>query len=118
MLFINSFIFLLSISISTLVIPSIVPRISLLTSILLFGAILLNSIFFNNFSLSKSGNSRSLTKSIGFENINIPYIAIFLLFLWKLLRYFYVESNIYSDLNLIVMHVLFLFFIMVKESYA
>ena len=116
MLFINSFIFLLTISISTLVIPSIVPRISLLTSILLLGAIFLNSMFSNSFSLSKSSNNRSLTKSIGFENINIPYLAIFLLFLWKLLRHFDVGSNIYSDLNLIVMHVLFLFFIVMTSK--
>ena len=116
MLYINSFIFLLTISISTLVVPSIVPKISLLTSILLLGAILLNSMFSNSFSLSKSSNSRSLNKPIGFENINIPYLAIFLLFLWKLVRYFYVESNIYSDLNLIVMHVLFLFFIVMTSK--
>lgn len=113
--FINSFVFLLSISLSTLVIPSIVPKISLLTSFLLLGAIFLNSMFPTGFINPHSNLNRIRSSSIGFETIHFPFLVIILLSIWVFLRYFELGVSPLSDMNLIALHVLFLFFIFLTK---
>ena len=114
--FINAFVFLLSISLTTLVLPSIVPKISLITSILLFGAIFLNSFFPSGFIKPNRHFNKVKVQASGFESFHFPLIVIFLLSLWLIFRFLFTGSlNPLSDLNLVALHLLFLIFIYITK---
>jgi hypothetical protein len=116
LLFVNSLAFLLSISLSTLVIPSIIPKISFLTSLLLLGLIFLNSFFPYGLINPKTKLTGIRLQYQGFESIHFPFIVIFLLSIWVASRFLFNENvNPLSDMNLIALHILFLIFIYVTR---
>ena len=106
----NVIIFLLSISISALTIPSMMPNISILAVFLLSVALMFNVFFQNNDAESMNYGFNTLS-TMNFSNLTIPFMALFLLFLFLFLNSFNIHSNIYANVNLFVLHFLFLLFL-------
>jgi len=101
----NCFIFLLAISISSLALPSMVPNFTLIINGLLVVAIIFN---LQNYNKIKS--------PISFNKLLLPIIALLLLSIWILIRS-WGNNGIFSDLNLLCLHVLFIIFILVTQKF-
>ena len=116
----NSIVFLYCISIGALVLPSIIPKTSGLAILFLTFTIMLNiTIKHNSNSNSNSVSQRCVCfiSKINYNNIYIPALVLLLLCTWILLRTFHVQSSLSSNLAIILLHSLFLVFIVNTKEY-
>jgi hypothetical protein len=109
----NVLTFLLTISLTILVLPSLIPKISLLVLLLLIFSIGLNIIL----QQRPQYNNQGWSHNIHYGLTSIPLLAIILLCIWLSLRIFNTDSNIYADFILMVSHLMFLIFIVNTKDY-
>ena len=109
----NSIIFLFSISIGALMLPSLIPKVTALGIFILFIAILINS--YRNFQDNPfSYNNYLITnmiKNMNYSNIFIPSLGVLIIAFWMLLRSVYIPHLIISNISIVLIHSLFLIFI-------
>jgi len=113
MLFLNIFTFLLTISLTTLVIPSIVPKISFLVLLLLVFSIGMNVVI--KYKLHHENNGWK--HDVNYAQIAVPMLSVFILCIWVSIRFFNINNNVYADFILIASHLFFLVFIMNTKDY-
>ena len=111
--FLNIFTFLLTISLTTLVIPSMIPKISLLVLLLLVFSIGMNVVIKKKLEHENHGWNHNIHYGL----ISVPMLAIFILCIWVSIRFFNINNNVYADFILIASHLFFLFFIMNTKDY-
>tara|TARA_B110000008_G_scaffold279719_1_gene328178 strand:+ start:3273 stop:4523 length:1251 start_codon:yes stop_codon:yes gene_type:complete len=114
MLIFNSIVFLFTISISALVLPSILPKVSLIGVLLLAFAIILNQS--SGLGLSIKSNL-GFVKKINYSNSLIPVMGIVLLCALLLSRYLSVTPNLISNATTLLLHLLFLAFIINTKDF-
>jgi hypothetical protein len=105
----NMIVFLLLISITALVIPSMIPNITVVAVFLLSLALLFNA-FFKSHDLKLIDNNYSLNK-LNFSNLSIPLLALSMLFFYLFFNSFNTYSNVDANFTLFILHALFLLFI-------
>ena len=111
----NSLIFLLSISFSALILPSLIPGFSLLLVASLCFLIFLNiSIRPKTYKYEKSLN---FIYAVNYSNIYIPILAILLLSIFLITKSFDGSFKYFSNFGLLLIHVLFLVFILNTKEY-
>jgi hypothetical protein len=106
----NVSVFLLSISITALTIPSMVPNISAVAVFILFVAILFN-VFFKSHHLKLIDEVNHSLDKVNFSNLSVPLLSLLMLFLFLFFNSFNAHSNINASFNLFVLQVLFLLFL-------
>jgi len=112
---INATIFLMSISLTTLIFPSMIDSYTIiLTGLLIFG-IMLNFLRLSH--INPSDEIPSLSLAINYNNIFVPLLALLFLSVMALFLSFYELSSPIAFFGLILMHTLFLFFIMNTRGY-
>jgi hypothetical protein len=107
----NIFTFLLSISVSSLAILSIVPKISLIVTLSLLATMSLN-VFFNTSSMNGFNFNFVKEKYKVTNGFLFPFFSILPIFFWMIFKSFEENTNITSNVNLFLMHFLFVFFIL------
>jgi len=115
MIVFNVFIFLFSISIGLLVPLSILPKLSAIGILLLIMGL----------AVSVYGAPRKIgafskeyfVENINFSNLHVPALAIFLLFLLLASRCFADGVNIMTNMAVVILHVVFLIFIVNTRGY-
>jgi len=111
----NSLIFLLSISFSALILPSLIPGFSLLLVASLCFLIFLNiSIRPKTYKYEKNLN---FIYAVNYSNIYIPILAILLLSIFLITKSFDGSFKYFSNFGLLLIHVLFLVFILNTKEY-
>lgn len=115
MLILNSLVFLFAISFGTLILPSLVPKFSLLLLCLLCFSILLNVSFKSKSCEYKKDLNFIL--AINYNNIYIPLLAIFFLTLLLIIGSFDGAFNYFSNFGLLLIHVMFLVFILNSKEH-
>ena len=104
---INATIFLMSISLTTLIFPSMIDSYTIiLTGLLIFG-IMLNFLRLSH--INPSDEIPSLSLAINYNNIFVPLLALLFLSVMALFLSFYELSSPIAFFGLILMHTLFLF---------
>ncbi len=111
----NSFIFLFSISISALVVPSILPKTTLIGVVLLTFGLIINLYQSSNHLLEN--NKMEFIGNINYGNIAPPIVGIFLLLTLFTARSFSEEANLVSNFGLLALHAFFLLFIINTKDY-
>ena len=107
--YLNAFIFLFVISISSLVLPSILPMTTFIGILLLIGGGILN--LSPELGLVQKHNKIDFLENINYSNILTPIIGMSLLFFLFLFKSFGASFNFISSFASLVLHVLFLVFI-------
>jgi hypothetical protein len=105
----NIIVFLLSISITALVIPSMLPNITAVAVFTLSLALLFNA-FFKSHDLKLIDNNYS-SSNLNFSNLSIPLLSLSMLFFYLFFNSFSIYSNINANFNLFALHALFLLFV-------
>jgi len=112
---INATIFLMSISLTTIIFPSMIGSYTaILTGLLIFG-IMLNFLRLSH--INDLDEIPSLSLAINYNNIFVPLLALLFLSVMVILLSFYESSSPIAYFGLILMHTLFLFFIMNTRGY-
>ncbi len=106
---IRVFIFLFSISVSALVIPSVLPKVTMIGIFLLVVGILLTS--YENFQKNTYLDNDIFARNITYERSFVPFLAIIALFILLLTRTLDHGTNISSNIAILIFHVSFLIFI-------
>lgn len=107
---VNIFVFLLCISITALTIPSMIPNVTAISVFLVAFALLFN-VFFKSHDLGDTVEKNLSVKSVNFSNLSIPLLSLSMLFMYLFFNSFSVNSNVYANFNLFVLHALFLLFL-------
>lgn len=113
--FLNVMIFLFVISITALVIPSFLPFTTFIGILLLIGGVILSLSPKLGFVNNK--NRIEFIENINYSNILTPIIGISLLFVIFLVKSFSPNFNFISSFASLVLHVLFLVFIINTRDY-
>jgi hypothetical protein len=106
---IRVFIFLFSISVSALVIPSVLPKVTMIGIFLLVVGILLTS--YENFQKNTYLDNDIFARNITCERSFVPFLAIIALLILLLTRTLGYGTNISSNIAILIFHVSFLIFI-------
>ena len=111
----NSIVFLFTISISALVLPSLLPKVTLIGTLLLVFAIILNQ------SSSLGGLNKKtkldFVQMINYSNSLIPVMGIVLLSALLISRYLSINPNLISNATTLLLHLLFLAFIINTKNF-
>jgi hypothetical protein len=114
MRFLNIFTFLCTISLTILVIPSFIPKISLLIMLLIVFTIGINSVII----LDKAYKKSLWIGDINYGLFPIPIIVIILITFWVFTRFWNnLDSNLYADLILVVSHLFFFIFLVNTKDF-
>lgn len=110
----NTFVFLFIISISTLVIPSILPKTTFIGILFLLLAILLSIYGLNNINLK---TKIQFYKNINYKNILFPLLTVSMLFFLFWSRLYFDKPEFISGFATLLLHILFLNFIILTRDY-
>lgn len=114
MAILNIFTFLCSISITALILPSMVPNFSLILVIILLVSISINTYNDDNCLSSKGVYP---IHGISYSSLYFPFFVLFLLVGWLAILSLSESANIKAYFGTLLIHVLFLFFIVNTKRY-